>query len=135
MQVRVFASDDRICRALSRIAHDPAVTVQELAQLVHLSGSRLGHLFKTQTGVELRQYLVGARLERAAQLLRGTDMQIKEISHVVGYQHVPSFDRIFRKRFNVSPSDYRRRQSQIGASVYGNAGAAYAGSRADSGKG
>lgn len=133
-QVRVFASDDRIRRALSRIEHEPAVTVQELAQLVHLSGSRLGHLFKIQTGVELRHYLVEARIERAAQLLRGTDMQIKEISHVVGYQHVPSFDRVFRKKFNLSPLDYRREQSQIGVSDYRDAEPAYAGSRVDSGK-
>lgn len=132
-QSRVFASDDRIRRVLAKIQQDPATTVQQLAVLVHLSGSRLGHLFKTETGMELRHFLVDARLEKATELLRGTDMQIKEISHVVGYQHVPSFDRVFRRKFRSSPLDYRREQP-INDSEYGGTEPAYSASRADSGK-
>ena len=109
---RVLANEPRIRKVLLRIEQDPATTVRELARLVHLSGSRLGHLFKLETGLELRHYLVEARLEKAAELLRETDMQIKEISHLTGYQHVPSFDRVFRKKFKVSPVDYRREQPE-----------------------
>jgi AraC family transcriptional regulator, arabinose operon regulatory protein len=106
----VSAKDIRIRKILSRIEETPAVSVQELARLVKLSSSRLGHLFKAETGLELRHFLLNAKLERAAGLLRDTDMQIKEISHTVGYHHVPSFDRVFRKKFNLSPADYRRRE-------------------------
>jgi transcriptional regulator GlxA family with amidase domain len=102
--------DVRIRKVLTKIAQDPAVSVQSLACLVKLSSSRLGHLFKADTGMELRHFLVESRLEKATDLLRNTDMQIKEISHTVGYQHVPSFDRVFRKRFHVSPADYRRHE-------------------------
>ena len=132
-QSPVFARDDRIRRVLSKIQQDPAITVQQLALLVHLSGSRLGHLFKTEMGIELRHFLVDARLERAAELLRGTDMQIKEISHVIGYQHVPSFDRVFRKKFKSCPLDYRREQP-VGNSEHGAAQRAYSEGPADSGK-
>jgi transcriptional regulator GlxA family with amidase domain len=110
----VSVNDARIRKVLLTIDQEPAITVQQLARLVHLSGSRLGHLFKIQTGVELRHYLVEARLDKAAELLRDTDMQIKEISHLAGYHHVPSFDRVFRKKFNLSPADYRREQPQLG---------------------
>jgi transcriptional regulator GlxA family with amidase domain len=107
---RTLGRDIRIRKVLSKIDQDPAATVQSLARLVKLSSSRLGHLFKSDTGMELRHFLVESRLEKATELLRNTDMQIKEISHTVGYQHVPSFDRVFRKRFNVSPADYRRHE-------------------------
>lgn len=132
-QSRVFASDDRIRRVLSKIQQDPSINVQQLALLVHLSGSRLGHLFKTQTGMGLRHFLVDARLEKAAELLRGTDMQIKEISHVIGYQHVPSFDRVFRKKFRSTPHDYRREQP-VGDSEFRAPDPAYSAEGVDSGK-
>ena len=106
----ISAKDARIRKVLLRIQEMPAVSVQELASLVKLSSSRLSHLFKAETGLEFRRFLLDAKLEKAAELLRATDMQIKEISHTIGYHHVPSFDRVFRKKFNLSPADYRKRQ-------------------------
>lgn len=108
----VKTTDHRIRRVLSRIEQDPASTVQALALGVNLSSSRLGHLFKLQTGMELRHFLLEARLEKAAAFLQETDMQIKEISYAIGYHHVPSFDRVFRKKFGMSPADYRRQQPE-----------------------
>jgi len=106
----ISAKDVRIRKILLRIHEIPVVSVRELARLVKLSSSRLSHLFKAETGLELRHFLLNAKLEKAAELLRDTDMQIKEISHTIGYHHVPSFDRVFRKKFNLSPADYRKRQ-------------------------
>lgn len=113
LRCRVSANDFRIRKVLLRIDQNPAVSVQGLARLVKLSSSRLGHLFKTETGEELRHFLLEARLDKAAELLRNTDMQIKEISHTVGYHHVPSFDRVFRKKHNISPADYRRHEAAV----------------------
>jgi len=110
VRCRVSANDHRVHRVLSCIEKDPSTTVQRLARLVNLSSSRLGHLFKAQTGRELRHYLLDARLEKAAELLRKTEMQIKAISHTIGYHHVASFDRVFRKKFKLPPADYRRQQ-------------------------
>lgn len=118
LRCRVSANDFRIRRVLSKIEQNPAASVQDLARMVQLSNSRLGHLFKTETGVELRHFLLEARLAKAAELLRNTDMQIKEISHLVGYHHVPSFDRTFRKEFKVSPADYRKRETSVSGSQY-----------------
>lgn len=110
---RVTTNDFRIHKVLSKIHQEPAVSIRGLATLVRLSSSRLGHLFKIETGLELRHFLLEARIEKAAELLRDTDMQIKEISHTVGYHHVPSFDRVFRRRFQVSPADYRRQELRL----------------------
>lgn len=107
LRYSIPAKNVRVRKVLFRIQEMPAVSVQELAHLVKLSSSRLSHLFKAETGLELRHFLLDAKLEKAAELLRNTDMQIKEISHTIGYHHVPSFDRVFRKKFKLSPAEYR----------------------------
>lgn len=112
------ANDFRVKKVLSKIGYDPALSVKGLAKLVKLSSSRLGHLFKAETGVELRHFLVDSRLEKAAQLLLETDLQIKEISHTIGYRHVPSFDRVFRRKFMMRPADYRRYGSSAESSEF-----------------
>ena len=48
------------------------------------------------------------RLQQAADLLTVSDMQIKEIAHVVGYGHHSSFVRAFQRRFALTPRRYRR---------------------------
>ncbi len=104
-----MSDDYRIRKVLEFIERDPSKSVLELANLVNLSSSRLGHLFRLQMGVDLNHFLGNARLEKAAELLRQTELSIKEIAAVVGYQHSSSFDRGFEKRFDVAPADYRRK--------------------------
>lgn len=106
----ISSGDYRIQEVLRYLEKDPAKTVHELAPLVDLSDSRLGHLFKAETKVSLASFLTELRLEKAAQLLASTEMQIKEIASVVGYRQVPSFYRAFRNKFKMRPADYRARQ-------------------------
>jgi transcriptional regulator GlxA family with amidase domain len=75
---------------------------------VNLSSSRLGHLFKLQMGVDLSHFLANERLKKAADLLRRTELSIKEIAATVGYHHSSSFDRGFQKKFGMAPADFRR---------------------------
>ncbi len=101
--------DYRIRKVLESVEHDPSKSVLELADLVNLSGSRLGHLFKLQMGVDLDHFLANARLEKAAELLQQTELLIKEIAVKVGYHHSSSFDRAFEKKFRMVPEDYRKK--------------------------
>ena len=105
---RTRSSDYRIQEVLRSLENHPAKTVEELAGLVSLSGSRLGHLFKAEVGVSLDSFLTKVRVDKGAQLLEGTHMQVKEIAAIVGYRQAPSFDRAFRNKFKLSPADYRR---------------------------
>ena len=100
--------DYRIRKVLKIVADDPPISVPELARLVNLSSSRVGHLFRLHVGIDLESYLRNARLQRAAELLQQTELSIKEISAKVGYSHASSFDRGFRSKFDVEPVDYRR---------------------------
>jgi AraC family transcriptional regulator of arabinose operon len=100
--------DCRIRQVLQAIQSDPSARISDLAGRVNLSNSRLSHLFKAQTGLRLNVFLANERLERAADLLRGTEMRVKEITYSVGYCQEPSFTRAFKRRFDASPAIYRR---------------------------
>ncbi len=104
-----MSDDYRIRKVLESVERDPSRSVPDLAKLVRLSSSRLGHLFRLQVGVDLSHFLRNARLERAAELLLRTELSIKEITATVGYHHPSSFDRGFRKKFGMSPANYRKK--------------------------
>ena len=110
MKSIVSPQDFRIQTVLQVIKSDPSARISDLACRVNLSSSRLSHLFKTQTGLSLNDFLANERLERAADLLRETEMRVKEITFSIGYCQEPSFNRAFKKKFNHSPLSYRKRQ-------------------------
>lgn len=101
--------DYRIRKVLKSMEYDPATNIRELAAQVNLSSSRLGHLFKLQMGVNLSHFLANERLKKAAELLRQTELSIKEIAVRIGYHHSSSFDRGFQNKFGIPPADFRRR--------------------------
>jgi transcriptional regulator GlxA family with amidase domain len=101
--------DYRIRQVLQWVERDPSKSVLELARLLNLSSSRLGHLFRFQMGVDLESFLRNARLQKAADLLRHTELSIKAIAALVGYHHASSFDRGFKKKFELEPADFRRK--------------------------
>ena len=101
--------DYRILTVLENVEADPSETIPNLARLVNLSNSRLGHLFKDETGITLNSFLENQRMKKAAELLRSTEMRVNQISCLMGYRHEPSFNRAFQKAFQCSPTSYRKR--------------------------
>ena len=100
--------DRRIILVISRIESDPGTCrPSELAQLVHLSPSRLRHLFRTETGTPLSHYLKSVRLRQAEVLLKTTFLSIKEIVIQLGMTSSSNFARAFKKTYGVSPTAYR----------------------------
>jgi transcriptional regulator GlxA family with amidase domain len=110
MKSIVPPDDFRIRMVLQAIESDPSASITDLASQVNLSNSRLGHLFKAKTGLSLSVFVTNERLEKAADLLRHTEMRIKEITYSVGYCQESSFNRAFKKRFDRSPVSYRKHQ-------------------------
>lgn len=63
--------------------------------------------FKTLTGVALNEYITDQRMEQAAELLRDTDLPVNAISQQIGMDHVSYFYRLFKKKYDCTPSEYR----------------------------
>lgn len=83
------------------------ITLKEMAGLYFMNEKYLGRLFAAETGQSFHQYLNRVRLERAADLLNNTAMPILNIALECGYSNVTYFNRVFRRKFCVSPTQYR----------------------------
>ncbi len=84
------------------------LTLQQLADICGISLYHFSRIFKQVTGQSVIAYLNDYRMSKAEMLIRSTDITISEISAAVGYTDNSYFTRAFRKRYGVSPSEYRR---------------------------
>jgi len=87
--------------------YDKAITLAEIARASHLSVSRLAHLFKEQMGMTLIDYVTAVRIERAKELLLGTDQSCTEICFQVGYNNQSYFTRTFKSVAGMTPRQFR----------------------------
>ncbi len=84
--------------------------IEELLRIAHMSRSNLMRVFRKATGQTPIEYLVRLRIQRAMELLRGTDLPITEIAMEVGFSDSNYFTRQFRKAAGETPSAFRRKQ-------------------------
>jgi YesN/AraC family two-component response regulator len=101
-----------IAKILEIIKSGRACNVCYLAREFNLSKSHLQHLFKRQTGLRLGHLLTEQKLQKAAHLLKSSQMRIKQIACAVGYEHTSSFTRAFERRFAEPPQEFRRNRSR-----------------------
>ena len=100
---RVVEAIDYLSRNLHR-----RVTVGELADAVHLSTSRLAHIFSRELGTTPRRYAERQRLARAAQLLEVTQLPVNEVARQAGFESPFYFAARFKKLTGRTPSEFRQ---------------------------
>ena len=98
----------RVLKILEMVESGATFAIRDLAAEFHLSPAYLQRLFKHETGICMGEWLSEQRLQRAAYLLSNSYLSIKEITHVVGYEHTSSFIRAFERRFTQAPARYRK---------------------------
>lgn len=86
---------------------NPDLNVAQLARLAHCTPDYLSHLFHSQTGLRLVDYINRQRLTLACHLLETTTLTISEIAYVVGYNDPGYFTRLFRREHGHSPRSWR----------------------------
>jgi AraC-like DNA-binding protein/CheY-like chemotaxis protein len=86
---------------------DSLLDPRAIADAVGLRLSTLDVAFKRDMDCTITEHLRGMRLDRAALLLVTTHRTIKEIWAEVGYNHASNFDHEFRRRFGMSPREFR----------------------------
>jgi AraC-like DNA-binding protein len=72
-----------------------------------MSPSAFSRFFKLHTGRNLSEYIIEMRLGYASRLLVDTSKGIAEICYDCGFNNLSNFNRIFRKKKNCSPSEFR----------------------------
>lgn len=83
------------------------ITLTEIAQNMNLSIYNLSRLIKDSTGYTFNELLQRKRLNQATYLLSATKLTVNEIIISIGYENSSYFYRIFKKRYNMTPSEYR----------------------------
>ncbi len=78
-----------------------------LAEQAGLNPSYLSRLYKQATGANLSDFIDGARMRSAMEMLARPEFRIHEVARRVGYETAASFTRFFRKQAGVSPQEYR----------------------------
>jgi AraC family transcriptional regulator of arabinose operon len=106
--------DRRILLILEYLAREwnQHVCVSQLAARVGVGPSRLQALFKADTLTSIRHYLQELRLARAAELIACTNERVSQIAWHVGFRDVPNFNHAFKRRFGMSPREFRIRADQ-----------------------
>ena len=96
----------RVTTVLDELYRDPP-SVEQLADSVGLSASRLAHLFREEEGKSIQTYILERRLQMAAMLIVQTHERISQIAYNVGFGDVSNFNHAFKRRFSMSPRQYR----------------------------
>ncbi len=85
------------------------ISLDEVANHVHMSSVYFSRYFKLQTGENFVSYLINLRISLAIELIKERKMQISEISEYVGYTNYSYFSRLFKEKTGYSPKEYARR--------------------------
>lgn len=102
--------DRRVVRVVELIREKAGarLRIAELARDVGLGASRLEHLFREQARVSIRDFIRDHRLTSAAEMLVSTHERVSAICFRVGFADVANFNHAFKKRYGVSPREYRQ---------------------------
>ena len=87
---------------------DKDLSLAEVAALVNMSESAFSHFFKKRTGLTYINYVNNQRIARACTLLSDTTLSAAEICYDCGFNNKSNFIRIFRKKKNMTPIEYRK---------------------------
>ena len=101
---------DRLRAVIGRMteAELADASLAELAMQLHCSERHFSRMFREQFGVPLRARQIELRLQRARQLLADPGTKVIDVAYNSGYRHLGLFNAMFKKRFGVTPSEWRQ---------------------------
>ncbi len=113
MPSAVFASASGKIREVKHYIYDhygSELSLDLLAGIIFVHPDYLSRLFKKETGCNLNQFIKQYRMEKAKELLTGTQMKISTIGTTVGYPNSSYFCKTFNDYFEISPEKFREKE-------------------------
>ena len=83
------------------------IRLEHMASLVGMTSTSFSRFFKLRTGKTLSDYVIDIRIGFASRLLVDTTMSIAEICYECGFNNLSNFNRIFKKKKDCSPKEFR----------------------------
>ncbi len=100
--------DERLNQIMNYIQeHYLTVTLDELTEKMHLSKPYLSKYIKEKSGKTFGDIVKNVRMKKARTLLKNTSMTVENIADSVGYQNVEHFNRLFKKKYGMTPVQFR----------------------------
>lgn len=100
---------DKVCRYIDDNLEHP-IRLEQLARIAHCSPFHFQRQFKTHIGLNPAQYVQNKRLRRAMlQLANRPTLSVTDIAFEAGFDFAESFSHTFKKRFGVTPTEFRNR--------------------------
>ncbi len=90
----------------------------DAARHLHISGRHLSRIFVSESGISYSEFVQNERIQRAATLLKTTDLSIKDISEETGFKNVHYFTRVFTSAMGSSPGRFRSLYIDLKATTY-----------------
>ena len=82
-------------------------TVHYVADCLHLSPKYLSTLLRLLTGQNTQQHIHAQLIAKAKEKLTATTLTVSEIAYELGFEHLPSFSKLFKAKTNLSPLEFR----------------------------
>jgi AraC-like DNA-binding protein len=105
----------RFEEVISRISDADLINYssEKLVELCGCSERHFRRMFRKQFKTSVRAKQTELRLEKARQLLAETNEKITSIAYQSGYRHLGFFNMMFKKRFGMTPTEWRRRNTPV----------------------
>lgn len=102
-------TENRINRACQFIQQNASkeITLEQTADLIHLSKSAFSKFFKRATGKTFSDYVNDIRIGNACHLLTESDKAINEIAFQTGFESLTYFNRVFLRKKGITPRQFR----------------------------
>lgn len=105
------ASDANLCANIIKYCYDnftEDISLEDLAQALHVSRYYISHLFGEQLHVSFRDYINSLRIGQAVELMKHGRQTVTEIAYEVGYNSTRTFGRCFRRIMGLSPMEFQK---------------------------
>lgn len=84
------------------------ITIDSAAEHLHISSSRLSHIFRGKLDTTFTKYVTSKRIGYARSLLKNTTLSVTDIAFRTGFNSVRTFNRAFVRSAGVAPREYRK---------------------------
>lgn len=84
------------------------ISLHDISRELNFSVSYMSRKFKQDTGLTFVAYLQRKRMEQSGRLIANTDKKFSEIAELVGYRDIKFFNKVFKKQWGMTPSEFRR---------------------------
>lgn len=84
------------------------INLESVAEKYHFNPSYFSTLFKNTYKSTFSEYLIRIRMEKAGELLRGTEEKVRDIAVLTGYRDANYFVRAFKRWYGMTPEEYRK---------------------------